>query len=185
MTRGTPYRIVTLPFLGFAVFVVLAAGVLAPQQARAQMARAEMRNPAAEVIGTATLTDDSDGVRIALRLSKLPPGLHGFHVHAVGRCDPPTFDSAGGHFNPEVRKHGRQNPDGWHAGDLQNIVAAGDGTVDTEVVVRDVTLGSPVNSHSLFPPTGTALVIHAKADDERTDPSGNAGPRIACGVISR
>jgi Cu-Zn family superoxide dismutase len=103
----------------------------------------------------------------------------------VGRCDPPDFTSAGGHFNPQVRQHGRQNPLGPHAGDLPNLVVGADGAVNAAVIAPDVTLGSPVNSHSLFPPAGTALVIHAKPDDGTTDPAGNAGPRIACGVITR
>jgi Cu-Zn family superoxide dismutase len=151
----------------------------------AQSARAELKNVQGERLGTATLTDDPAGVRIHLTLAKLPPGTHGFHIHAIGKCDPPDFTSAGGHFNPGVRKHGRQNPEGAHAGDLPNLVVGSDGTLDAEVLAKDVTLGAPVNAYSLFPPTGTALVIHANPDDDRTDPAGNAGARIACGAITR
>ncbi len=161
----------------------LLLSVVAP--ARAQSARAELRNAQGDRLGTATLTDAPEGVRIHLKLAKLPPGTHGFHIHAIGKCDPPDFASAGGHFNPGVRKHGRQNPEGAHAGDLPNLTVGSDGTLEAEVLAKDVTLGSPVNAYSLFPPTGTALVIHANPDDDRTDPAGNAGPRIACGVIAR
>ncbi|PYM07052.1 MAG: superoxide dismutase, partial [Candidatus Rokuibacteriota bacterium] len=101
------------------------------------------------------------------------------------RCDPPDFTSAGGHFNPEGRKHGQQNPEGAHAGDLPNLTVSADGSANVELLARDVVLGSETNSHSLFPPTGTSLVIHANADDGKTDPAGNAGARIACGVITR
>jgi Cu-Zn family superoxide dismutase len=151
----------------------------------AQTATASFINAQGATIGTAVLTDDPAGTRIALDLSKLPPGSHGFHIHAIGKCTPPDFTSAGGHFNPLVRKHGTQNPEGWHAGDLPNLTVASDGTLKTEVLARDVTLGSSTSALSLFPPSGTALVIHANPDDERTDPAGNAGARIACGVITR
>ncbi len=163
----------------------LLGGALGLGQASAQTATASFVNAQGEKIGTGVLTDDPAGVRIVLDLSKLPPGSHGFHVHAVGQCTPPEFTSAGGHFNPLVRKHGTKNPEGWHAGDLPNLVVGSDGTLKTEAVARDVTLGSSTSALSLFPPSRTALVIHANADDEKTDPAGNAGARIACGVITR
>jgi Cu-Zn family superoxide dismutase len=158
---------------------------MVPEPVGAQMARAEMRDASGDVIGTATLLDDPRGVRIVLKLSKLPPGTHGFHIHAVGQCEPPKFASAGGHFNPGIRKHGLENPQGHHAGDLANLVVGADGSVNAEVIAGDVTLGAPVDAYSLFPPTGTALVIHANPDDGKTDPAGSAGDRIACGVITR
>jgi superoxide dismutase, Cu-Zn family len=158
---------------------------ITPVPALGQAARAEFRNAQGEAVGTATLTDDPEGARIRLQLSKLPPGTHGIHIHAVGRCDPLDFTSAGGHFNPEGRKHGQQNPEGAHAGDLPNLTVSADGSANVELLARDVVLGSETNSHSLFPPTGTSLVIHANPDDAKTDPAGNAGARIACGVITR
>lgn len=151
------------------------------EQASSQTAKAELHNTQGELIGTATLTEGSEGVKIMLEVSNLPAGEHGFHIHAVGKCEPPDFTSAGGHFNPHGKKHGLQNPEGSHAGDLPNLTVGSDGKAKIEVVAKEVTLGE--GQHSLFHPDGTALIIHANADDEKTDPAGNAGPRIACGVI--
>ncbi len=148
-----------------------------------QQAKAEMINTQGEKIGTALLTEVPGGVKIALKVSQLPPGIHAFHIHAAGKCEPPDFKTAGGHFNPEGREHGHQNPEGAHAGDLPNIAVEPDGSAQLEVMAHGVTLGSGRNS--LFPPEGTALIIHADPDDEMTDPAGNAGARIACGVIQK
>jgi superoxide dismutase, Cu-Zn family len=104
-------------------------------------------------------------------------------VHTVGKCDPPDFASAGGHLNPDMKKHGKENPDGPHAGDLNNLEVGADGTAKASFVDSKVTLGDGPNS--LFHDGGTALVIHEKADDYKTDPSGNSGPRIACGPIQK
>lgn len=162
---------------------LLLFGTIVFGQAKAEAAKAELRNPKGETVGTATFTEGSGGVKVAVQVSKLPPGPHGFHIHAVGKCDPPEFTSAGGHFNPHAKKHGLKSPEGPHAGDLPNLVVGGGGTAKAEVVAALVTLKEGKNS--LFQPDGTALVIHANPDDEKTDPTGNAGGRIACGVITK
>ena len=149
----------------------------------ASAAHADLVDAQGAKIGTAKLTQTKNGVKIDLQVSKLPPGNHAFHIHAVGKCDPPGFQSAGGHFNPEGKKHGLKSPDGPHAGDMPDIVAKADGKGTASVVDGRVTLGPGKNS--LFQEGGTAIVIHAKPDDNVTDPAGNAGDRIACGVVSK
>jgi len=134
-------------------------------------------------IGTAEFHASGNGVRIDVNVSGLTPGTHGIHIHSVGKCEGPAFTSAGGHLNPDAKKHGRDNPEGPHAGDLLNIEVNADGTAKASLVDPNVTLGEGPNS--LFHEGGTALVIHASADDYKTDPAGNSGPRIACGVIQK
>jgi Cu-Zn family superoxide dismutase len=119
---------------------------------------------------------------MAVVVNNLPPGKHGFHIHAVGKCDPPDFQSAGGHFNPFGKKHGLKNPEGPHAGDLPNLEVGPDGKGKLETTVGGLTLGKE-GLATLFGSNGTAVVIHAGPDDEKTDPAGNSGARIACGVI--
>jgi superoxide dismutase, Cu-Zn family len=144
-------------------------------------ATAELKSADGKDVGTATLTQTRAGVRIALAVKGLPPGEHAFHVHAVGKCEPP-FASAGPHFNPEQKKHGKLNTEGHHAGDMDNIRIPDNGNLTLQVVDKDITLekGKP---NSVFQDGGTALVVHAGKDDYMTDPAGNAGDRIACGVI--
>lgn len=144
-------------------------------------ARAELRDATGRVVGTARLEQVGDVVHIVLEMTGMPPGVHAVHIHAVGRCDPPDFASAGGHFNPGRRQHGLLNPQGPHAGDLPNITIDADGTGRLETVTERVTLGS--GPTTLFDADGSALVVHASSDDFKTDPAGNAGARIACGVI--
>jgi superoxide dismutase, Cu-Zn family len=163
--------------------IVLGFASVATGQTATPTARAVLRNAQGEVVGRATLSAEAQGVAIALEAEKLPPGPHGFHIHEVGKCDPPEFTTAGGHFNPEGKKHGLRNPEGPHAGDLPNLTVGPDGRVTVRVMAPRVTLGA--GSNSVFHPVGTALVIHAAPDDDLTDPAGNSGTRIACGVIVR
>ena len=153
-------------------------------QDTAQTAKAELVNAQGEKVASATLTPlEGGGVRIEMAGVHLPPGPHALHIHAVGKCEPPDFKSAGPHFNPYNKKHGVKNPEGHHAGDLNNFEIGPDGTAKVDVAAKDVTLSEGVNS--LFHLGGTSLVIHAAPDDDMTDPAGNAGARIACGVITK
>lgn len=146
-------------------------------------ARADILNAGGYKIGEAIFAEGpkDPGVVIRLQAWDLPPGIHGMHIHDSGACDSPDFETAGGHFNPYGRKHGLKNPDGPHAGDLPNLIVPESGKVDITITMRDVTLREGVNS--LLGPRGTSFVIHSNPDDERTDPGGNSGARIACGVI--
>ncbi|MCC6346279.1 MAG: superoxide dismutase family protein [Nitrospirales bacterium] len=149
-------------------------------------AKAEMYNTQGKKIGTVYFTETpgvQEGVRIYLKLSPIPKGSHGLHVHQAGTCEPPDFKSAGGHFNPEGKEHGMKNPEGMHAGDLPNLVVGQEESVEVTFTTKNVTLQE--GKDSLFQPGGTSLVIHAGPDDEMTDPSGSSGARIACGVITR
>ncbi len=142
-----------------------------------------LQNAQGQSIGTATLSPAKNGVSIKLNLHDLEPVDHGIHIHQTAKCEGPDFKSAGGHFNPDAKHHGLQNPEGPHAGDIPNFTVGGKGTVITTLIAPNVTLGD--DPHSVFSGGGTALVIHAKADDGKTDPSGNSGDRVACGLITK
>jgi Cu-Zn family superoxide dismutase len=149
----------------------------------AETAVAELQNGESQTVGTAELEQTDEGVLIRLEASELEPGTHGFHIHETGKCEAPDFESAGGHFNPTDASHGADHEEGPHAGDLLNIEVGEDGVVQTEVTADQVTLKTG-EQNSLLSEAGTALVIHAKADDNTSQPAGDAGERIACGVIS-
>jgi len=133
-------------------------------------------------VGTAKLLQAPNGVLVRLTLTKATPGIHAFHVHAVGKCEGPEFTSAAGHFNPTSKKHGLLSKEGPHSGDLPNVIVPDSGMLTVEVVIPHVTLKE--GDQTLADADGSALVLHAGADDYTTDPTGNAGGRVACGVIA-
>ncbi|HVQ74576.1 MAG TPA: superoxide dismutase family protein [Candidatus Binatia bacterium] len=146
-------------------------------------ARARLAGARGEPVGEVALRQTPHGVLLTVSLTGVPPGERAFHIHAAGRCEP-TFAAAGGHFNPGDRQHGIANPRGMHAGDLPNLHVPDSGRLTVEILAHAVTL-EPGRPGSLLGGEGTALVIHAGPDDHRTDPAGNAGDRIACGVVRR
>jgi superoxide dismutase, Cu-Zn family len=145
----------------------------------------ELKDAKGNSVGTATILSKGKGVEVKLALKDLPPGEHAVHFHQKPVCDPPDFKSAGGHLNPTSKQHGFDNPNGHHAGDMPNFTVKPNGTAKATVKDEDVVLGTGSEANSLFANGGTSIMIHAKADDMKTDPSGNSGDRIACGAITQ
>jgi Cu-Zn family superoxide dismutase len=164
-------------FLGLAAFLLATASL----PAQAQTAKAALQSADGKEAGSVTLTQTPSGVLLSLTVKGLPPGEHAFHVHAVGKCEAP-FTSAGGHFNPGNKKHGLLAAEGAHAGDMPNlhIPASGDLTIEVHNPMITLEKGKP---NSLFDADGSAVIIHAGKDDYKSDPTGEAGGRIACGVV--
>jgi Cu-Zn family superoxide dismutase len=142
---------------------------------------AEVRNAIGQVKAQASLVEVGGGIRVKVDAQDMPPGAYGAHIHAVGRCDPPGFESAGPHWNPTGMKHGKANPQGMHRGDLPNLMVGTDGMGGLEITIPGTSIAGAATS--LIDADGAAIVIHTSADDYRTDPSGNSGARIACGVF--
>jgi Cu-Zn family superoxide dismutase len=161
----------------------VAVGLLAAGPAGAQSANAVLIDVDGKEIGNVAVEHLERGVRIFAQAAGLPAGTHAFHIHQTGKCDTPDFKSAGGHFNPTEEQHGWNNPNGHHAGDFPNVHVQDDGKLAIEYFTDAVTLGA--GETSIFDDDGSAIVMHAGADDYKSDPAGDAGARIACGVIKK
>ena len=165
---------------GLLITAIVATAALA-QGNGARHASAALLDPAGNVVGEAKFTEDAAGkLHVNVKVEGITPGLHGIHLHTVGSCSP-TFAAAGGHHNPLARQHGLDNPSGAHSGDLPNLVVNGAGRGHLDAVSDRATL-SP-GPATLFDADGSSVIIHAAEDDQMTDPTGNSGGRIACGVI--
>jgi superoxide dismutase, Cu-Zn family len=175
-------------YLGAAALVALAgcsSTDTAPADAAPpapQSVSAELRDPSGNVRARATAEQVGDGIRVRVEAAGLAPGAYGAHVHTTGRCDPPGFTTAGGHWNPTVQQHGKDNPQGMHKGDLPNLLVGADGRGSFEYTIPNASI-SGSSPNLLMDADGATMMIHQQADDFRTDPSGNSGARIACGVL--
>ncbi len=179
-------------FLGMGSIAILGLTLTLPRALIAEAARiVEMKDAGGQSVGSAALTDQGKSIQITYDFKGLPPGSHALHIHQNAKCDADpaapadAFKSAGGHFNPEHKQHGLDNPAGPHAGDMPNFTVGSDGTAHGIIENPRVTIRESNDLNSLFANGGTALVVHAKEDDMKTDPAGNAGTRIACGVIAK
>jgi len=167
-----------LVYLTFGLLLTL---LVSPSPSAAKT-KVELKDGQGKSVGDIVIWDQGSGVALQLALHDLTPGEHGIHFHQVPKCEGPDFKSAGGHFNPEAKKHGFDSPDGHHAGDMKNFTVGLDGKAKMKLEDGEVTLKD--GPHSLLT-NGAAIVVHAKADDYKTDPSGNSGDRVACGVFTK
>ncbi len=167
--------------LTYLTLAALLALIALPSRSAAKT-KVELKDAQGKAVGNVIVWDQGSGVALQLELHDLTPGEHAIHFHQVPKCEAPDFKSAGGHFNPEGKKHGFDNPDGHHAGDMKNFTVGADGKAKVKLEDNEVTLKD--GPHSLLS-NGAAIVVHAKADDYKTDPAGNSGDRVACGVITK
>lgn len=159
-----------------------ACGTMAGAEKERKTATAGIKDGKGQNVGQAKFAATEGGVQISVTVSNLSPGVHAIHIHNVGKCEAPGFTTAGGHFNPANKQHGLENPEGHHAGDMPNLTVGANGKGTFKTTIQDVTLAGD-GATSLFHAGGTSVVVHEKADDMKTDPAGNSGVRIACGVI--
>jgi len=167
-----------LASLSLGLFLAL----IALSSSSAAKTKVEMKDAQGKAVGDIIIWDQGPGVALELKLHDLTPGVHAIHFHQVPKCEGPDFKSAGGHFNPNGKKHGFDNPEGHHAGDMKNVTVGANGKATARLEDNDVTLKD--GPHSLLS-NGAAIVVHAKADDYKTDPAGNSGDRVACGVLTK
>ena len=172
----------TNALLAPSVLLLLAAPFASAQKMK--LVAVTLKTAQGQDAGTVLMKQMKDGVKVKVKLMNLPPGDHGVHVHQKAACDAPDFKSAGPHFNPDSKQHGSKNPAGPHAGDMPvNVTVGADGTGTAEFVATGISL-IPDAPNSIVANGGTSIVVHEKADDMMTDPSGNSGARIACGVVA-
>jgi Cu-Zn family superoxide dismutase len=176
--EGIVKRSLTVLLAAAASVAVSAPAVFA---ADAATANAKLADASGKNVGTVELRQTPNGVIVHAEFAGLPAGTHAFHVHAVGKCEPPTFDSAGGHFNPENHQHGFAVDGGWHSGDLPNITVPADGKVTVDVLATELSVSD--GEKKMVDADGAALIVHEGVDDYTTQPTGNAGKRLACGVV--
>jgi Cu-Zn family superoxide dismutase len=174
---GNRRQVMKASFLVFGAAAMVAA--CAHTATELPFAKAVLQDANGRTVGEVTLQQQTAGLRLSLRIQGLSSGTHGVHVHAVGKCEAPGFTSAGSHWNPTSRQHGKDNPAGMHRGDLPNLIVDGGGHGSLDATIDGASLAD------LLDADGAAIVVHAAADDYKTDPSGNSGARIACGVLNR
>lgn len=167
----------------------LCAGVVLAQTDQAKSTSTEVRvkltNSAGQPAGTVTFKEVKKGIKMTIRLENIPFGEHGVHIHQNAVCDAPDFHAAGADFNPSGKHHGFQNPEGHHDGDLPGNVSVGENhRGEASFILTDICM-DPNLPNSIFANGGTSVVVHEHADDEKSDPAGNAGNRIACGVVKQ